>query len=235
MATFLLVHGAWHGSWCWQRVRRLLRAAGHEVITPTLTGLAERSHLLAPQVDLGTHVADVTNLLRWEDLEGVVLCGHSYGGIVATAAADAMPQRIAALVYLDAFIPQHGDSLFALVGEEQGRAFVDLAAREGEGWRVPPFFTAEMFGVNPDDRAWVDRQQTPQPLATLTQSVCLSGAIEAVPRSYVYASGWNVPQFAGFYAQARRAGWRTREIDGGHDLMIDRPEQVAAALLESLP
>ena len=102
MATFVLVHGAWHGSWCWKRVRKAIRAQGHDVFTPTLTGVGERSHLLSPHVNLDTHLDDIVNLIRWEELSDVVLCGHSYGGCVISGVADRVPDRIGALVYLDA-------------------------------------------------------------------------------------------------------------------------------------
>ncbi len=139
MATFVLVHGAWHGSWCWQRVRAALQQLGHEVFTPTLTGVGERSHLLAESVDLQTHVLDVVNLIQWEELKDVILCGHSYGGMVVTSVADRIPQRIRSLVLLDAFVPQHGQSLldFAPIAADQ---LVD-------GWKCLPI-SAETFGVN---------------------------------------------------------------------------------------
>ena len=113
MTTFVLVHGAWHGSWCWKRVRQDLQARGHAVFTPTLTGVGERSHLLARNVDLETHVLDVVNLIAWEDLHDLVLCGHSYGGCVVTGVADRLPERIRALVYLDAFVLDDGECLVA--------------------------------------------------------------------------------------------------------------------------
>ena len=116
-ATYVLVHGAWHGSWCWKRVRKGLRDTGHQVFTPTLTGLGERSHLNSAAVNLSTHIADVVNLLRWEDLSDVILCGHSYGGTVITGVADRIPERIRTLVYLDAFVPEDGECLFDLAPE----------------------------------------------------------------------------------------------------------------------
>jgi pimeloyl-ACP methyl ester carboxylesterase len=120
-ATYVLVHGAWHGSWCWKRVRKNLQDAGHQVFTPTLTGLGERSHLNSAAVNLSTHVADVANLFRWEDLSDVILCGHSYGGNVISGVADQVPERIRTLVYLDAFVPEDGESLFDLHSPEGGR------------------------------------------------------------------------------------------------------------------
>src|SRR6185437_2887529 len=110
MSTYVLVHGAWHGGWCWKRVRKPLQAQGHEVFTPTLTGIGERSHLLSPQVNLETHIEDVVNLIRWEELSNVVLCGHSYGGAVISGVADRIPERIGALIYLDAFFSKTAEA-----------------------------------------------------------------------------------------------------------------------------
>ncbi|HTV80904.1 MAG TPA: alpha/beta fold hydrolase [Steroidobacteraceae bacterium] len=228
MATFVLVHGAWHGSWCWKRVRMALQRAGHEVFTPTLTGIGERAHLLDRDVDLETQTLDVLNLIRWEELRDIVLCGHSYGGMVVTGVADRIPDRIRSLVYLDAFVPEDGQSLdqFAPVMEEQ------LV----EGWKCKPI-TAEVFGVNPADRAWVDRQCTLQSVACFRQPVRLSGAGAQVERvTYLYASGWAGYQspFHPFYERARDRGWKALEIDCGHDVMLDRPAEVTQLLLDSV-
>jgi pimeloyl-ACP methyl ester carboxylesterase len=119
MTSFVLVHGAWHGGWCYARVAKILRAAGHDVFTPTLTGLGERSHLMRPEINLDTHIADVLNVVKWEDLSNVVLSGHSYGGIVVTGVADAIPDKIAAIVYLDAHVPWDGDSTMSFLPKER--------------------------------------------------------------------------------------------------------------------
>jgi pimeloyl-ACP methyl ester carboxylesterase len=228
MATFVLVHGAWHGSWCWQRVRAALQQLGHEVFTPTLTGIGERSHLLAENVDLQTHVLDVVNLIQWEELKDVVLCGHSYGGMVVTSVADRIPQRIRSLVFLDAFVPQDGQSLMD---------FAPIAADQlVEGWQCLPI-SAETFGVNAADRAWVDRQCTVQSLACFSQPAKLAGDIGRVNRiAYAFASGWAGGQspFRPFYEQARARGWATCEIDCGHDVMLDRPDAVTELLLNNV-
>src|SRR4051812_30047626 len=110
--TFVLVHGAWHGGWCYDEVAKRLRSEGYDVYTPTLTGLGERSHLLSPEINLDTHIQDVLNVIRWQDLETIVLCGHSYGGMVVTGVADVVPDRIASLVYLDAYVPRSGESVW---------------------------------------------------------------------------------------------------------------------------
>ena len=140
MATFVLVHGAWHGSWCWKRVRKALQAQGHDVFTPTLTGVGERSHLLSPQVNLETHILDVENLLRWEDLSDVILCGHSYGGCVVGGVADRVPERIRSLVYLDAFVLESGESLTHHLPEPARKQMRDdaQADRLAQTLEVPP-------------------------------------------------------------------------------------------------
>src|SRR6201999_2452090 len=132
MTDYVLVHGAWWGSWCWTRVRALLAAEGHRVFTPTLTGLADRSHLLSRDVSLDTHIADVTNLMIWEDLRDIVLVGQSYGGAVTRHVADRMPDRIQSLVYLDAFVPENGKALFDYL-PDKGKSFRELAVANGDG------------------------------------------------------------------------------------------------------
>ena len=130
--------------------------------------MAEQSHALSPDIDLQRHVDDVANLIRWEELDSVILCGHSYGGCVISGVADVLPDRIAALVYLDAFLLEDGECLHDLLPAEHREMQVSLANEFGEGWRVPPI-PAEVFNVNAGDRDWVDRQCTPQPLATFQQ------------------------------------------------------------------
>jgi pimeloyl-ACP methyl ester carboxylesterase len=224
MATFVLVHGAWHGSWCWKRVRKSLQQQGHEVFTPTLTGLGERSHLVAESIDLETHTMDVLNLIRWEELTDLVLCGHSYGGLVISGVADRIPQHIRSLVFLDAFVPENGECL------------EDFAPRPADqfinAWKVAPI-SAEAFSVNPLDRDWVDRQCTAHPFACFKQPVQLTGGIAGIKNaSYIYASGWAGP-FRPFFERARSRGWRTSEIPCGHDVMIDAPDALTTQLLDA--
>ena len=234
MATFVLVHGAWHGAWCWSRVRRALRAEGHEVFAPTLTGLADRSHLLSRDVDLSTHIDDVANLLRWEGLSDVVLCGHSYGGCVISGAADRAPQRIASLVYLDAFVLKDGESVHDALPPEARAGQLEGARAAGDGWKVPPI-SAEFFNVNAADRAWVDAQCTPQPLATFQQPLRLTGALDAIAdRSFIFASGWGPSPFH-YYDDAKAAGWRTCDVPCGHDVMLDDPAFLTHELLAVAP
>jgi pimeloyl-ACP methyl ester carboxylesterase len=229
MTTFVLVHGAWHGSWCWKRVRKLLQAEGHDVFTPTLTGVGERSHLLSQQVNLDTHVDDVVNLMRWEELADVVLCGHSYGGCVITGVADRVPERLRALVYLDAFILENGQSLHDVLPREVGQAQTSGAAGIGDGWRVPPI-SAEFFQVNVTDRAWVDRQCTPQSLATFQHRLRVDNVFPASKVTHILATGYEHSPFPPFHEIAKRKGWKTLTVDCGHDVMLDKPAELAAML-----
>ena len=150
MTTFVLVHGAWHGGWCYKRVARLLREAGHEVYTPTLTGLGERAHLMSRSIDLGTHIQDVVGVIRCEELSGVVLCGHSYGGMVIAGVAEQIAATIRSLVYLDAFVPESGKSVFDYLPAEQSAGMRADAEQNGEGYKVTPI-PAAAFAVNAKD------------------------------------------------------------------------------------
>ena len=232
MTTFVLVHGAWHGSWCWKRVRKALQSEGHDVFTPTLTGVADRSHLASPRVDLETHIADVANLIRWEQLDDIVLCGHSYAGCVITGVADRLPERIRALVYLDAFVLEDGQGLHDALPERARAAQVDGANERGDGWRVPPI-PAAFFNVNEADRAWVDSQCTPQSLATFQQPLALRNRIQPSKVWHVLATGYEQSPFAPFHALAKKKGWKTSTIDCGHDVMLDRPNDLVRILLEA--
>lgn len=231
--TFVLAHGAWHGGWCYARVAEYLRGQGHRVFAPTLTGLGERSHLARLGViDCSTHIRDVLGVIRWEQLDEVVLCGHSYGGLVVGGVADAMPERIASIVYLDAVIPEDGksmlDHLDPSMAESCRSAVVDGL--------LPPF-PAEMLAVNPADRAMVDALCTPQPFGTYTERLSLTGAHLGVARkTYVWASAWAGAQRVAqtHYRQAVDAGWDTFEVAGGHDLMLDAPDEVAGILAQAI-
>jgi pimeloyl-ACP methyl ester carboxylesterase len=193
------------------------------VFTPTLTGLADRSHLMSADVDLDTHVTDVVNLIRWEGLTDIVLCGHSYGGMVVTGVAGTVPERVHALVYLDAFVPRDGDSAAALVRPPEA---------PGAQTPAPP---AAWFGLTGPDEAWADERLTAQPTAAINQPLKLRNqAVRAFPTTYVLATGWRSnPHFKGNFERAQsEPTWRARDLDGSHDLMIDRPDAVAAILLE---
>jgi pimeloyl-ACP methyl ester carboxylesterase len=233
MATFVLVHGAWHGGWCWKRVRQALQAQGHNVFTPTLTGVADRSHLLSPDVNLDTHINDVVNLIRWEELSAVVLCGHSYGGCVISGVADRIPDQIGALVYLDAFVLEDGESLYQMLPEDARNAQQDGTLGTGEGWKVPPI-PAEAFQVNAQDAGWVNRQCTVQPIGTFQQALKLTGGSGQIANvAYILATGWDGTPFPPFCERAKAKGWKTLTMDCGHDVMLDRPAELTLALIEA--
>jgi pimeloyl-ACP methyl ester carboxylesterase len=231
VSKYILVHGAWRGGWIWKRVRRVLQAQGHEVFTPTLTGVADRIHLSSPNVNLDTHITDVANLIRWEELSNVILCGHSYGGCVVSGVADRVPDHIDALVYLDAFVLENGQCLNDTIPPEVRSERLALAKEAGEGWKLPPI-SAEEFNVNPRDRDWVNRQATWQSLACFEQPLRLTGALNQIKNvTYIVASGWSPSPFPQFHEKAKARGWRTIAIDCGHDVMLDRPEELAEHLL----
>ena len=229
-ATFVLVHGAWHGGWCYARVAEILRARGHRVFTPTMTGLGERVREANAAITLTDHVTDIANVLRDEDLRDVVLCGHSYGGLVISGVVEVVPERIAALVYLDAFVPEDGQSLHDLVPEAQRARQLEAAAANG-GF-IPPIPAAN-FGVNERDRAYVDAQCVPQPLETMRERLVLTGARERVAhKTYLRAGSYrSIPFDAARERFSGAPGWVVDVIPCGHDVMIDAPDELAAALI----
>jgi pimeloyl-ACP methyl ester carboxylesterase len=231
-ATYVLVHGAWHGSWCWKRVRKALQDAGHEVFTPSLTGVGERNHLNTATVNLSTHIADVVNLLRWEELSDVILCGHSYGGCVISGVADQIPDRIRALVYLDAFVLEDGECLFDLLPQEAAHRVRQQAQAAGDGWKIAPI-PAEVFNVKPDDAAWVNAQCTPQSLASFEEHIRLTGGLARIlDVTHIFATGFDGSPFPASHERARRKGWRTRTIACGHEVMLDLPNELTDLLIE---
>jgi pimeloyl-ACP methyl ester carboxylesterase len=229
--TFVLVHGTWHGGWCWRRVADALEKKGHKVYAPSLTGVADRSHLLTKDVNLTTHVSDVANLIRWEDLKEVVLVGHSSAGFVITQAAEQIGSQVASIVYLDAFVPQVGDSLISLANPGPRKALEEAVAR---GDLVAKPVPAAAFNVNEKDRAWVDGKCTPHPLAAVVEKVTAAGAHEKIARkTYIRATGFKSPVFDETLAKMKTApGWKTYEVASGHDVMVDQPDRLAEILLE---
>jgi pimeloyl-ACP methyl ester carboxylesterase len=222
MATFVIVHGMWSGGWFFQPCARLLRAAGHEVYTPTLTGIGERVHLGSPATDLSTHVEDVVNVLEYEDLSDVVLAGYSYGGAVITGVAERLPERISRLVYLDAFLPAPGESVWDLIPEEQASLFREAARSEGDGWKIP--------------RTPPSPRRTPHPLATLEQPLATPGAAAAaLPSWYVLFSRntqYHAPVMRRMADRARERGWTVLDLPADHDAPDSHPRELAELLLE---
>jgi pimeloyl-ACP methyl ester carboxylesterase len=240
MATFVLVHGAWHGGWCWRDTAAALRTAGHSVFTPTHTGVGERSHQSGENITLETHIRDVCGCIEWEELKDVVLVGHSYGGMVITGVADRLADRIKALVYLDAFVPEHGDSLIGLINTslppEVAAQFVGGfrgAALEGRSGQMQPI-PAEVFSVVVAHRAWIDRRCVPQALATFEMPLLLSGdGAKVKQRQYILADGWDPSPFRHFAKKYDgAAGWRVAKLPCGHDVMVDMPKELSAELLK---
>ncbi len=234
MINYLLVHGAWHGGWCWKRVARLLRAAGHEVFTPTLTGLGEREHLLNADVELNTHIQDVIEVFKYEDLRDVILVGHSYGGMVISGVAESVAEYIAHLVYLDAFVPKDGQSLCDFQTPEEFARRKEKTRMEGDGYKLP-FSPTENFGItNEEDLAWVKPRLNPHPFKTMLNTVRLTNPKAAqIPRTYIYCNSPAIGPF-GQFAERLRAdeSWQYRELATGHDAMITEPKQLAELLLE---
>jgi pimeloyl-ACP methyl ester carboxylesterase len=244
VSTFVLVEGAWHGGWCWRKVAPLLRAAGHDAYAATLTGLGERLHLASPAIDLTTHIQDVANVLEYEDLREVVLVGHSYGGMVITGVAERAAQRLAHLVYLDAFVPADGQSVVDLIGPE-GRQFLEARVQaEGDGWRLPSItpvpwevVVREMWGIADEaDARWMVARLCPQPFKTFTEPVRRTNpGAAAVGRTFIRCTGDPPdPTFARPAEEARRpnSGWHYREVASPHDAMITAPREVTDLLRE---
>jgi pimeloyl-ACP methyl ester carboxylesterase len=239
MATFVLVHGAWLGGWCWQRVAPHLRRSGHEVYTPTLTGLGERAHLLRRDVGLDTHIEDIVGVLECEDLLAVILVGHSFAGMVVSGVAERVPGRLGRLVYLDAWFPMDEDRSMAELGGRLLPGFLPpLEARvqaDGDGWMVPtpggPEYPLPL--TEAADLRWVSAHLTPHPASTLYDHVVTGGpAAAALPRSYITCPRSGQPShLAPFAERARRDGWVCEELAGGHLAMVTMPLELSALLV----
>ncbi len=234
MATFVLVHGAWHGGWCWARVAPRLRAAGHDVFTPTMTGFGERSHLLSPEVGLETNITDIENVLEWEDLENVILVAASYGGMVTTCVADRRPERIAALVYQNAFIAADRVAQNDLLPDWRREMIEQELAEAEDAWRMPPP-DPELFGVtDARDIAWIAAKMAPQSAKTFQDKARVSGAHEAIAnRTYIRATGYPNNTFDRYLAEAEAdPTWRAEVLETSHDAMITAPGDIVRILLE---
>jgi len=235
MTTFVLVHGAWGGSYGFRTIRGPLREAGHEVFTPSLTGIGERVHLASPQVNLTTHVTDVVNTILYEDLENIVLLGYSYGGMVVTGALEHVADRVAHLVYLDAFKPVDGESLDDLAHAGYGKG----AIGPGGEWLVPPLARA-IHDIR--ESAWYTARRSPQPVGCFTEPVRLPKPLEDYPFTRTYIKATEEPRAASegrpspFWRAADYAktnpAWRYREIDTDHMIVVNRPADLVALLRE---
>ena len=222
MTDFVFVHGAWHGGWGFADMARRLRAAGHVGWRPTLTGLGERLHLAAAPVNLGTHVEDIVRVLQCEELHDVVLCAHSYGGMVAAGVADRCAERLKALVFLDAYVPGDGDSCWSLAGDFYRQIFIDGARLDGRS-TAPPKFLKER-----------EPRFEAHPMASLTQALALrNGGVNSVARrGMAWARRHEHSPFTQTYERLRQdPQWEVEAMDGGHNLMGELPEQTLAFLL----
>jgi pimeloyl-ACP methyl ester carboxylesterase len=228
MADFLLVSGGWHGGWCWKRLAPHLRAAGHGVYAPSLTGLGERSHLLTPQIDLDTHVQDILGLLFFEDLQEVVIVGHSYGGMLIPMVLERTAGRISHAVFLDAFVPLPNQSLFDIWPDVKAR-MLERAEGVGEGWYVPPF-EGHYFGItDKEDRKWAMARLTPHPIKTFQQPARFSHAPHSIVPCTFIACQWVLRTFGPKPPQAE--GMHYVELSTAHDAMITAPRELADLLL----
>ena len=238
---FVLVHGTGHGGWCWKFVRDILDEQGHRVYTPTLTGCGERSHLLHPDIGLDMHITDIVNVLEWEELENVVLVGHSYGGLVISGVADRAKDRLRHLVYLDAIIPRDGDSLLTA---RRDISVEDMRANEEQLRRIAPDgnyirgFSAAMFGIPPEPAdivEWVERRITPHPIKSWLDPVKFeNGGEEGVPCTFIECTEPAMPG-SGLKNHAKHAqehpDWRYVELKTGHDAMVTEPQACADLFL----
>ena len=226
MANIVLVHGAFHGGWCWQESAKLLRSRGHQVYTPTLTGVGEKSHLLDESVNLSTHIADIVNLIHWEELTDVVLVGHSYGGMPVTGAADKCSNLCSALLYLDAYTPDDGKSGVDYI--DAGRNSAGVIDFKGS----IPSPDASKFGLTGEVGVRANRLLTPHPVATFAEPIALTGKWRNIPvKAYCRATQYEGAHLDDFYRQAKADGdWTTFEYNGGHNPMMVDPLWFVEAL-----
>ncbi len=233
MATFVIVHGGWGGGWEWTPVARKLREGGHDVFTPTLTGLGERAHL-GSDIGLSDHIEDVLAVFTFEELRDVVLCGHSSGGMVVTGVADSVPDLIRLLIYLDAFVPNDGQALQDLVPKEFADSLLRAAEERGDGrFPMPPELLPPEGLIPNEERMSYIRRTRPHPAATQTEPIRLSGAVDSLSRAFVRCTGELDPDndlLGPFAARARAEGWLYRELATAHDLQLLEPEGTAAVL-----
>jgi len=231
--TFVLIHGAWHGGWCWRRVADRLEKQGHKVFSPTLTGNGERSHLLSKDVILDTHITDIVNVFKWEDLKNVCLVVHSYGGWPGSGALEQIGDRVSSIVWLDAFKPENGQRGTDFASEFSRKALEEAVAKGEPGRKAPK---AAVFKVNEKDQAWVDSKTTPQPNGVALQPIKLTGARDKVAKkTYIRASAYPQKSFDKAYAECKAdQSWQTFEApkNSGHDVMVDAPDWLTEVLVK---
>ncbi|MEM7336084.1 MAG: alpha/beta fold hydrolase [Chloroflexota bacterium] len=231
MATFVLIHGGWFGGWCWHDVATALRANGHQVYTPTLTGLGERSHLASPLITLNTHAQDIANVLFYEDLQEVILLGHSYSGMPLSLVPKLEPKRIRTMVYLDAFVPQHNDSLAVLVEDAAGMRA--RAKESGFGWLTPPPPLARWHITDPNLIAKIEPRLAPHMFLLHDEQVDLTDTPN-LPKTYISLTRHQKSHFVKIANRVKnKPDWQYLEVDAGHLVMVEEPDKLVACL-ESL-
>jgi pimeloyl-ACP methyl ester carboxylesterase len=229
MATFVLVHGAWQGGWTWDRVAPLLRAQDHAVQTPTLTGVGDRAHLISPQVGLDTHIQDVVATIQNERLSDVILVGHSYGGQVIAGVASALPGALARLVYLDAFVPNDGESATQQQPETIAQHYRESVQEHGFGWLLPTR-NLEVLGVtDPVDVEWLSSLMVPHPYKGFNDPVRVTPEALAIPSSFIESVDW-MRVFQSGRERAQSRGWPVHELQTGHQSMTTAPHKLAELL-----
>lgn len=229
MSTYVLVHGAWHGGWCWQRVIPLLEQAGHEVHAPTLSGLSDRAHLISPSTGLDTHIEDIVRHIEMYGLTDITLVGHSYGGQVITGVADRIPERLARRVHLDGFIGD-GSPAIDLLPEGPAGHYRESVEEAGFGWLIP-LRPLEKLGVSDEkDLEWLAPRLTPHPWKTYTDPLPLTGAYEKVTGIFIESIDW-MRVFQKYAEIAEKAGWDTYTLNTGHESMVTAPQELADTLM----
>lgn len=233
-ATYVLVHGAWHGGWCWSRVAERLRDEGHAVFAPTCTGLGERAHLMSPDITLDTFTDDVANVIEAEELSDVILVGHSFGGLPVSGVAERMPSRLRHLVYLDSLLVEPGQRPFDILAPEVVARRIQAADESSGGVSLPPQ-PPESFGVTAEaDIAWLRRRLTPHPLGTYASPLNIRNSVgNGLPRTYLACTNPPYTFLDPVKAWVRRQeGFRWLDIETGHDAMITAPDELARILIE---
>ncbi len=236
MSTYVLVHGAFEGGWCWRDVASRLRSKGHTVFTPSLAGCGERQHLLNRSISLETHRQDLVELFRLYDIDDAILVGHSYGGAVVTAVGDALNDKIRHMVYLDSAAPENGQSSSGAFAEGTEDALAEMSA--GDDWLLPPL-PLDVLGItNPELAAWVEPKRQSHPMRTLNEPVQCTPQNWTFERTYVCHTDkeamialFGVNPLSTFVERAKSEGWRYEEIEAGHDAMLTHPEEVSDILL----
>ncbi|MBP2326963.1 pimeloyl-ACP methyl ester carboxylesterase [Kibdelosporangium banguiense] len=230
MSTFVLLHGAWHGGWVWQRVAPLLHDAGHEVHTPTFTGLSDRAHTLNPSVGLGTHIEDVVALIQAHNIHDVILVGHSYAGQVVTGVTDRIPHRIQRRVYLDAFVGGDGDAAIDLQPATVAAHYRESVAGPGFGWLIP-VRSLQVLGVtDPADVDWLSARLTPHPWLSYIEPLRVTSVVDQVPAAFIECTDW-MRVFKSHAEKAAARGWPVHTLATGHEAMVTAPKELAGLLL----